>query len=269
MPGDLRYLQFAVERKTGRIQLGLVFNAESQADPRVKKWQKALKKLWDASNNLWHSIWLNFNTRRDNIIFGPKWYPLYGEPLLWETIAGVEVCFLPSTFAQANLELFEKMVLIIRDWMPRQATVTEFYAGVGVLGLCVADISRFVRCCELNPTARYCFEQATNKLIAETRQKLSFHDGAAGKQTALMQGADVVIVDPPRKGLDVGLLMALQTATTLNQIVYVSCGWSAFQRDCDALLEFGWQLDKVQAFLFFPGSNHIELAANFRRNLDS
>lgn len=262
--GDLRYLQLAVERKTGTIQLGLVFNAENMQDSRVFKWQTFLDKLWK-DRKLWHSIWVNFNTRRDNVIFGPLWLPLFGEQLLWETVAGVDVCFLPSTFAQANLDLFEEMILTIRGWVPPQSTVTEYYAGVGVLGLSIAEKCRWVRCCEVNVNAKYCFEQASTRLSPEVRHKVSFYEGAAGKQIDLMQDAEGVIVDPPRKGLDFSLLKALCDPSSLKRIVYVSCGWSAFQRDCDALLAKGWSLKEARGFLFFPGTNHIETAALFCR----
>lgn len=263
--GELRYVQFVVERKTGRVQLGLVFNADDLSSPQARKWECALEKLWNDSNNLWHSIWLNFNIRRDNIIFGQQWHHLHGDPLLWETIAGIEICFQPATFAQANLDLFEKMAMRIREWVPQQASVTEFYAGVGVLGLTLAQKSCWVRCCELNPNARFCFEESRNKLALEIRKKISFYEGVAGKQYELMDEADVVIVDPPRKGLDSGLLRALQATQTLKEIIYISCGWIAFQRDCDALLAVGWKIKTAEAFLFFPGSNQIEVAAVFTK----
>lgn len=262
--GELRYLQFVVERKTGKVQLALVFNADGMADPRVRKWLSAVHKLWNSSK-LWHSIWLNFNLRRDNVIFNPQWHHLYGDALLWETIAGTEICFQPATFAQANLDLFEKMAMKIQEWVPTQASVTEFYAGVGVLGLTLVHQSRWVRCCELNPSARFCFEEAKDRLPEEMKAKISFYEGEAVKHQELMEDADVVLVDPPRKGLDLALLQALQATKAAKEIIYISCGWIAFQRDCDALLAAGWKIKAAKAYLFFPGSNQIELCAVFTK----
>lgn len=263
--GELRYLQFVVERKTGKVQLTVVFNADGMADPRTRKWLNALDKLWNNSKGLWHSIWLNFNPRRDNVIFGLHWHHLCGDALLWETIAGTDVCFQPATFAQANLDLFENMAMKIQEWVPPQASVTEFYAGVGVLGLTLARQSRRVRCCELNPSARFCFEQARDRLPQEMKTKISFHEGEAVKHQELMEDVDVVLVDPPRKGLDLALLQALQATQATKEIIYISCGWIAFQRDCDALLAAGWKIKAAEAYLFFPGSNQIELAVQFSK----
>ena len=83
--GELRYVQLAVERATGKVQLALVVNHEKQAQ---SNWSKLTRE------GSWHSLWLNYNTRRDNVIFGKEWELLEGEELLWETICGRSICFI-------------------------------------------------------------------------------------------------------------------------------------------------------------------------------
>lgn len=92
--GLLRYIQLAVERSTKRIQLVLVLNTRNLQEPDLK----ALETLWQQHPDLWHSLWINFNTRRDNVIFSPDWRRLFGEEWLWEMLSGREVCFHPAEF---------------------------------------------------------------------------------------------------------------------------------------------------------------------------
>lgn len=93
---------------------------------------------------------------------------------------------------------------------------------------------------------------------------LEYHVAAAGSDPARWcQGADVVIVDPPRKGLEPALLRWLCSPAAgdagVRRLLYLSCGWHALQRDATALLESGhWRLSHAEGFLFFPGADHIE-----------
>lgn len=104
-------------------------------------------------------------------------------------------------------------------------------------------------------------------------------------------GADVIIVDPPRKGLEEEVLVQLckpfnpnqdytedpmllqgprhsiNWANDANTLIYVSCGFDALARDCDRLLKgnAGWRLDSATGYILFPGSNHVETVAIFKR----
>lgn len=257
--GELRYLQLAVESATGRVQLTFVCHHQSKKE----KWEEALKKLWQAYPDFWHSLWLNYNTRSDNVIFGEEWELAFGEPFLWETLEGVNVCFHPASFAQANIEMFAKMVSAIKNKISQKAKVAEFYAGVGVIGLAISNKCEWVRCCEINPRAEECFEKAKEKLSSDISVKISFHSKSAASAVELLNDSDIIIVDPPRKGIDLPLLKAIQTNYSARQLIYVSCGWTAFQKDFKALSLAGWNLEQGDAYLFFPGSNHIEVLAVF------
>ncbi|MBA3721477.1 MAG: hypothetical protein H0W88_03655 [Parachlamydiaceae bacterium] len=264
--GDLRYIQLIVHRATGKIQASFVLNAKNINSKASVKWESILKKFQEGTTkDLWHSIWLNFNDRMTNTIFGENWHKCYGEDLLWEKIGNISVCYQPSSFGQANLELFEKMLVRLESIIPSQSKIAEFYAGVGVIGLFVASKSEWVRCSELNPNAEYCFSRSRFRLPKDVASKVSFHTGVAANMLSILDGADVAIVDPPRKGLDGAVLAALQTAPDLKQIVYISCGWDGFKKDCDILLESGWRLSHGEGYWFFPGSNQVEILAIFKK----
>ena len=102
---------------------------------------------------------------------------------------------------------------------------------------------------------------------------LEYHVAAAGSDPGRwLEGAEVVVVDPPRKGLEPALLRFLASGKAmsphqgLQRLLYLSCGFPALMRDCDALLAGGqWRLVHAQGFLFFPGTNHVETLAVFDR----
>lgn len=264
--GVLRYMQVVVERKTGRVQLALVMNLKN-VDEEMRQ---RLEILWQSHPELWHSLWLNLNTRRDNIIFGDEWLPVKGPFWLWETLNKQHICFHPASFMQANLEMFERLLQRIQQWLPEKTDLIEFYAGVGAIGVALIEKCQKVQCIELNPTAQQCFEETCRYLPPSLAQRLTYYQGKSVDYINLLKstavGKGVVLVDPPRKGLEKELLKALCDNKDINNIIYVSCGWEAFQRDCQILLKGGWRLANAEAFLFFPGSEHLEILAIFENN---
>jgi len=75
---------------------------------------------------------------------------------------------------------------------------------------------------------------------------------------------DIIIVDPPRKGLEKTLLLSLAEKNK-GCLVYISCFFYSFKRDSDFLILHGWKLKKIDGFLFFPGTNHIEILGFFEK----
>lgn len=261
--GLLRYIQLVVEKTTGRIQVTFILNKmlEGANDSLF------FNSLWSSHSDLWHSFWFNYNTRRDNVIFGPEWYLGFGAKWLWEQLCRRNICFHPASFAQANLEMFELLLERIRGLLPDNADVVEFYAGVGAIGFALIDKCAKVQCVEWNPQAELCFLETRSQLPIELAQRISYISGRSQESKHLLDKLDskngVVIVDPPRKGLEKELLEALCASKQIGQLVYISCGWEAFQRDCNRLLTSGWHLCHAEAFLFFPGNEQIEVLAVF------
>lgn len=260
--GDLRYLQLVVQRSSGKVQLTLVINESSWNAPAVKKMEQLCRGLVEESD-LWHSLWLNLNKTRGNSILGNEWKCCFGEYFLWEKIGGVECCFSPGSFGQANLSLYERLLGKLSAWVHPGAKILELYAGVGAIGLALAPKAESLVAVEAAPSAHKCFEQMAKKLPADLLAKVEHHIADAKDTLALLDEATVVIVDPPRKGVGKSLLEGLKNRQNLKQLVYVSCGWPAFRQQAALLLESGWRLAEFEGYLFFPGSNHVELLAIF------
>lgn len=262
--GVLRYLQFGVDRINNKVQLSLIVNLDEAKSATLNV---ALEALYNIRPDLWHSIWLNFNERRDNVIVGSSWKLHFGEEWLWESYRGKLIATHPASFVQANPEMFERLLGELDGYVPLGSSVAEFYAGGGVIGLTVLDRCISVECNEVVPLAETCFKESCLWLSSGQREKIRFVSGAAEKHVdSLLIGADVAIVDPPRKGLDPRLLKAFNAHQDLGRLIYVSCGWESFCRDCDALLKQGWKLTNASGYLFFPGTDHLEVLAVFNRH---
>ncbi len=256
--GLLRYLQFAVDRKSRRVQLTLVLNKPS-SDPLLERF---VKQLYTQAE--FHSIWFNFQPAQTNRILGDGWQLLQGEPYLTERLGQVDCCFHPACFSQANPLLFEKLIHSLRENILPQKRVIELYAGIGVIGFNIAEKSDRVTCVELNPFASEGFHLTRLKSPCALQKKISFHTASVDERLDLLSGQDVIIVDPPRKGLGEKIVNAILSSNA-QQLIYVSCGPRSFQKECSQLLKGGWKIDKVEGYLFFPGSNHVELMAIFKK----
>lgn len=234
--GDLRYVQFTLERHSGKVQLVLVSNGEGHCDQLAA----ALEKEHE-----WHSIWINTQTGSTNTIFGQKWKRVCGK----ETLEDLHTHFHPACFIQANLDLFDVILHDIRMMLKKGLRFTEFYAGVGAISLACVDQMTSCTLVEINPFAERCFEKAKAPI------HLKFVTGPTEKHVDLLD--EGLIVDPPRKGLDRVLLEAIKSSD-LKQIVYLSCNEETLKRDLEELLNLGWLIEDVKRYTLFPGTSHIE-----------
>lgn len=249
LKGLVRYAQFFVERKTGKVQLTLVLNAPHCPENFID---------YLARDPLFHSIWINVQQLYTNRIFGDEWKHCCGEKYLWEEYNGIKVAFHPACFSQAHASLFEKMLLSIKSLVKPGQRIVEYYAGVGAIGLTLASEAKHLTCIEINPFAKECF-------ALSSQHPAHFEVGATDEKLSFLNDADVVIVDPPRKGLSRAFIDALIAAENVKQLIYVSCGFDSFKRDVTILQTAGWRLEKCEGYLFFPGTNHVELLASLVR----
>lgn len=328
--GELRYVQMAVtthntsipfsERyKNGKVQVALVWNSRSETSPSFEKLNALSNFLWSNGGqrcrvHLIHSVWANFQTSTNNTIFGNRWRHLLGERDFWEHAGGIDAYLTPSSFGQANTRAFDSLLRKLQKYVPYGSSVVDFYGGAGVIGLSLAATRkcRSVKCVEINKESRQCFEKTVSRLPMSVDSNMSWHHAdVAVEPLSWLVGSDLVVVDPPRKGLDESLLHALQsvslaerkakTSTSASSnskdekrpwilrakeasvnvqsktnwpessalpqtLVYISCGWDSFKKDCKLLLSGkGWQLHKAHGFNFFPGTESIELLAVFKR----
>uniref|UniRef100_M1B1I6 Methyltransferase small domain-containing protein n=1 Tax=Solanum tuberosum TaxID=4113 RepID=M1B1I6_SOLTU len=147
------------------------------------------------------------------IIFGNRWRHLLGERDFWEHIGGIDVSLAPSSFGQANTRAFDSLLRKLQKYVPQGASVVDLYAGAGVIGLslAVSRKCRSVKCVEVNKESRQSFEKTVERLPTNVESNISWHHADASiEPTSWLLGSDVVVVDPPRKGLDPSLVKELR-----------------------------------------------------------
>lgn len=185
-------LQLSVERKSGQVQLTLVWNAETMKQALQESSLLVKRLRTGPDRDLLHSIWLNQKPVENegqsaNVILRmdpSAWRHLYGKPQMEERIGQATVALNPQVFRQANLELFDEIVREVVSQVPVHAKVCELYAGVGVLGFDVL-LARdkqveFVRCSDSNPWLEGHFNASRDFLPEVTTPQLKnrgvFHD---------------------------------------------------------------------------------------------
>lgn len=248
--GDLRYLQLWSD-ESGKVQLTLV------ATHDAKIFHELARELWQTE--IFHSIWLNLQPDTTNRILGPSFDRLKGSPFLIQKFLDRSFHFHPATFVQAHCALFETILKRMRHHLLPSRRVVEYYAGVGVIGLSLSDSTTSLTCIEINPYAERCFEK--NAQAGEA----TYITAEAKEASSHVDNADVVIVDPPRKGLDTPLLEKL-CAAPLDQVLYLSCNFDSLKRDLEHLTAHGYTVDKAEGFLLFPGSDHVEVLVNLLKS---
>jgi 23S rRNA (uracil1939-C5)-methyltransferase len=258
--GDLRYVQVVVERSSASAQVVLVGNSDdlSALQPLADVFESTLGRRL-------HSLWWNGNPARTNTILGPRWHRWSGPAAVCEELGGARVFFPPGAFGQANLELFERLVAHVASWVPDGVRVVEFHAGCGAIGLGLLPRVASIAFNEVVPDARDGLALGLAALSAPERARATVLPGAAAEFTDAVRDADVVIVDPPRRGLDEKLLEVLVREPPAR-LIAVSCSLDAFLREARALLGAGrLRLDAVVPFALFPHTAHVETLACFTR----
>ena len=220
------------------------------------------------------SISLNFNTRRDNVIMGNEVVNLWGEPVIKDSLhtrdvaAGfaptgekLEFHISPLSFYQVNPGQTEKLYSIALDYagLTGKETVWDLYCGIGTISLFLSQRAGQVYGVEIIP-------QAIDDAKANARRNgITNADFFVGKAEEVLPEkyekenifADVIVVDPPRKGCDTACLDTMLKMQP-ERIVYVSCDSATLARDVKYLREGGYELKKWRAVDQFGMTVHTE-----------
>ncbi|HTC45653.1 MAG TPA: hypothetical protein VK696_11440 [Steroidobacteraceae bacterium] len=261
--GLARYLQVVIERRSQSAQVVLVANSST-----VAPLTECLELIRSRLGPRLHSLWLNFNVEPNNVILGAGFYHHCGPQSVTENFGGASVHYPPGAFGQSNLEVAQQIVDHIRDRVPRGSRVAEFYAGVGAIGLSLLDREDRVGRLwmnEVSPQSLLGLQLGLADLMPSLRDRVDVLAGPAAAAAEAALDGEVVIVDPPRKGLDMQLAQTL-AARPAQQLIYVSCALASFLHDVRQLLAGGkLKLTELTAFNLMPFTAHVETVARFER----
>lgn len=252
--GLLRHILTRMGYKTGEVMVCLVINGKDI--PHKNKLVEGLRKIPGMK-----SICLNINTSNTNVILGEKVIKVWGETYIEDYIGKVKYRISPLSFFQVNPIQTEKLYNLALEYADLQGdeVVWDLYCGIGTISLFLAEKAKKVYGVEIIPQA---IEDAKVNARINGIDNAEFYVGAAEeilpkKHKEENISADVIVVDPPRKGCDQKLLDTIISIAP-KKVVYVSCDPATLARDLKYLHEGGYELKKVRPVDQFGHSVHVE-----------
>lgn len=255
--GMLRHIIVRVGRRTKEVMVILV--TRTKLIPNSNQIVQAIRENHPQVS----SIMQNVNDKRTNVILGDEMRKLWGESYIHEKIDDLTFAISPRSFFQVNTLQTEKLYKQALDYakIGPEDTVIDAYCGTGSISLFLARKAKKVYGVEIVPEA---IEDAKKNAKINGIENAVFVVGAAEevmprwKEEGLE--ANVIVVDPPRKGCDQNLLEAIIEMKP-ERIVYVSCNPSTLARDLKILEEGGFRSKEIQPVDMFPRTHHIESVA--------
>lgn len=259
--GLVRHILIRFGFFTGEIMVCLILNGTRM--PKEEKLAESLSELPGMT-----SITVNVNKTRSNIILGEEIRVLWGEAYIMDKIGDISYQISPLSFYQVNPCQTHKLYAKALEYadLHGEETVWDLYCGIGTISLFLAQKAKFVRGVEIIPAA---IENAKENARINGIENVEFFVGKAEevlpreyKKNGVY--ADVIVVDPPRKGCDETLLKTMIEMQP-KKIVYVSCDSATLARDLKYLCGEGYKLEKVCPVDQFGNTVHVETVALLTR----
>ena len=257
--GVVRHLVIRVNRK-GQAMAAVVTNSKTL--PHAENLVKRLRPLGVVS--LIHSP----NMERTNVILGKTFHTLWGEDTLEDVLCGLTFRLSAASFFQVNPTQTERLYRTALDFaeLKPEDTLCDVYCGAGTITLMMAKNCRRALGIEVVPQA---IDNARENAQRNGVTNADFRCGAAEDVLPRLvdEGLrpDVIVVDPPRKGLEPIVVEAIAKAGP-RRVVYVSCNVATQARDASLLCQHGYRLEKLQPVDMFCWTSGVENVAAFVRN---
>ncbi|MBQ7346147.1 MAG: 23S rRNA (uracil(1939)-C(5))-methyltransferase RlmD [Oscillospiraceae bacterium] len=238
---------------SGQILVCLAVNGEEI--PHSEKLIEALERIPGFA-----TLVLSVNKEKTNVVLGEREICLYGPGWIEDTLCGLTFRLSPKSFYQVNHHQAQRLyeAAIAQAQITKEDTVLDLYCGVGTITLAMAKAAGKVIGVEVVPQA---VADAKENARRNGIDNVEFFCGDAGQAALQLEKegiqADVVVVDPPRKGLNADTIEALHRFAP-RRIVYVSCDCATMARDVALLKERGYELKNALAADLFPRCAHVE-----------
>ena len=259
--GLIRHVLIRYGFKTKEIMVCLVVNGK-----RLPKAERLIEKLIQIEGMT--SITISPNTRRDNVIMGDSYEILWGQGYITDYIGNVKYQISPLSFYQVNPVQTEKLYRLALEYadLKGDETVWDLYCGIGTISLFLAQKAKQVYGVEIVPQA---IDDAKENAKINAIDNAEFFVGKAEEvlpeyyaeyereHNGKTAHADVIVVDPPRKGCDETLLETIVKMQP-EKVVYVSCDSATLARDLKYLCANGYEIRMCRGVDQFPQSVHVE-----------
>ena len=251
--GLLRHIYVRRGAVSGQVLVCLVVSGR-----KLPHTEDLVKRLQAVSG--FATLVLSVNTKQGNAVLGEEFITLYGPGYIEDTLCGLTFRLSPRSFYQVNHHQAERLydAAIAQAEITKEDLVLDLYCGVGTITLAMAKAAGKVIGVEVIPQA---VEDAKENAARNGIENAEFFCGDAGKAALELEKKgirpDVVVVDPPRKGLNADAIEAMARIAP-RRIVYVSCDPATLARDVALLKEKGYHLKNAQAADLFPRCSHVE-----------
>ena len=264
--GLVRHVLIRYGFTTKEIMVCIIINGKKL--PHAESFVEALTKIPGMT-----SITLNHNTKQTNVIMGDEITLLWGEEYITDYIGDIKYQISPLSFYQVNPVQTKKLYGLALEYadLKGDETVWDLYCGIGTISLFLAQKAKKVYGVEIIPQA---IENAKSNAKINGIENAEFFVGKAEdilpefyeKEAAAGRKAyaDVIVVDPPRKGCDSVLLDTILKMQP-ERVVYVSCDSATLARDLKILCETDYEIAKVRAVDQFCHTTHVEVVTCLQR----
>jgi len=261
--GCIRHILTRVGYVTGEIMVCLIINGSAKQLKKKEELIEALKKIEGMT-----SIVLNYNSEKTNRILGDECETIWGRDYIVDYIGEVEYQIGPLSFYQVNPQQTKRLYDKVMEYadLKGEEIVWDLYCGIGTISLFLAQKAKKVYGVEIVEGA---IDDARKNAKRNGMNHTEFFVGKAEEIFPIQyeknhERADVVVVDPPRKGCDAMLLDTIM-AMAPERVVYVSCDPGTLARDLRILCEDAYEIERVAVYDQFCHSMHVETVVGLQR----
>jgi 23S rRNA (uracil1939-C5)-methyltransferase len=259
--GDLRYVDFRYSFAQQEVSVTLV--SRHPALPHGEKLARALQRKF----SFVIGVIQNVNETRGNVIWGGLYRTLSGRDSLLERIGGLKVVYPAGVFSQANphtaQRLYDKVVELAG--LTGVETVLDLYCGVGPISLNLARSAQSVWGVDDNEAAIAAAKQNSRRNgLGNCRFFAGDVVSKVNEIRAQLKFIDIVVLNPPRKGVQPATLEAVLNIRA-PKLIYVSCEPKSLARDLEKFVQGGYRMVSIQPFDMFPQTEEVETVVNLAR----
>ncbi len=256
--GILRNIYIRRAEMTDEIMVCAVINADE-----LPYSERLVELFKNALGDRLKTVVVNVNKEKTNVVLGQKCHAVYGDGYITDVLCGVKVRLNALSFYQVNRRMAERLYSIAGDLAEcDEKVLLDLYCGAGTIGLSMAVRAKEVIGAEIIPQA---VEDARFNAKQNGIDNARFFCGDAYQTARRLKEEglrpQVVVVDPPRKGLEEGLPRFIADEFSPERVVYVSCDPATLARDCAAFEESGYTVSEVVPVDMFPRTHHVETVA--------
>ena len=252
--GLVRHIYVRTGAVTGQVMVCLVVNGDG-----IPKEKELVENLLKAVENL-TTVCLSIHKKPGNAVLGDKFLSLYGAGYLEDVLCGLRFRLSPRSFYQVNHDqaerLYEKAIAFAG--LTGRETVLDLYCGTGTITLAMSRKAGRVIGVEIVDAA---IRDAKENAAANNIENADFFcaDAAMAAKRLAEEGTrpDIIVVDPPRKGLEESVIDSIVSMSP-EKVVYVSCDPATLARDLKRFALRGYETVKAEALDMFPRCHHVE-----------